>query len=42
VATDPQQSLVEQVASYALMINRDWLKATATAVFSAQAERERL
>ena len=25
-----------------LMINRDWFKATATAVFSAQAERERL
>jgi hypothetical protein len=25
-----------------LMINRDWFKATATAVFSAQPERERL
>jgi hypothetical protein len=25
-----------------LMINRDWFKATATAVFSAEAERERL
>jgi hypothetical protein len=25
-----------------LMINRDWFKATATAVFSAQSERERL
>jgi hypothetical protein len=32
----------EVIKWHRLMINRDWFRATATAVFSAQAERERL